>query len=187
MTAAVVPRWARRALDRLLLWRFYARRRRHLRYYRAVERIARRRAAQARSALDVGPYDVDLLERLDWIPRRTAIDLKRKPRLPSATNIQGDFLTYAPEAVFDLVLCLQVLEHLTAPGPFAAKLLATGRTVILSVPYRWPAGTCANHVQDPVDEDKLLSWTGRPWEEMEIVSEKDGSRRLIAVFAGTTV
>jgi len=68
---------------------------------------------------------------------------------------------YAPPAAFDLVVCLQGLERLEDSAPFARKLLATGRTLLRSVPYRWPAGRNLGHLQDPVDEDRLARRVGR--------------------------
>ena len=62
---------------------------------------------------------------------------------------------------YDIVTCLQVLEHVRPAEEFAQKLLAVGNTVIVSVPYKWPFGKTASHVQDPVDEEKLFSWFGR--------------------------
>lgn len=160
----------------------YARRRSHCKYYPAVVRFARQHAPGAETVLEVGPYDTDTLLQLDWIADRTAVDIIRKPRLPRTKNIRADFMTYHPEKKFDLVLCVQVLEHLNEPGPFAHKLLETGHVVIISVPYLWPEHACPAHVQDPVDEEKLLAWTGRPWAAHEIITEDNGDRRLIGVW-----
>lgn len=151
----------------------YARRRSHCKYYPAVVRFARQHAPGAETVLEVGPYDTDTLLQLDWIADRTAVDIIRKPRLPRTKNIRADFMTCHPEKKFDLVLCLQVLEHLNEPGPFAHKLLETGHVVIISVPYLWPEHACPAQVQDPVDEEKLLAWTGRPWAAHEIITEGD--------------
>ncbi len=64
---------------------------------------------------------------------------------------------------------------------FAKKLLDTGRTVIITVPYKWPKGMCNAHVQDPVDEAKLELWTQRKPVETSIVADW-GQERLIAVY-----
>jgi hypothetical protein len=83
----------------------------------------------------------------------------------------------------DLVLCLQVLEHLQDPETVARKLLDSGRIVIMSVPYQWPAGRNPRHLQDPVSEVKLIGWAGRAPVETRLV--RNGVDRLIAVFRGT--
>jgi hypothetical protein len=75
---------------------------------------------------------------------------------------------------------LQVLEHLENPAEFAQKLFQSGQTVIISVPYKWPSGIQKNHVQDPVDEQKLKCWTGRDAIELLIVCDR--RERLIAVY-----
>jgi Methyltransferase domain len=156
--------------------------RRKMRYYSEVLRLARKYAPAAESVLDVGPNGTPLVCELNWIASKTVIDLCAKP-IAGATCLQGDFLQYEPAEPFDLVLCLQVLEHIRPAGEFAQRLLAAGRLVIVSVPYRWPAGSCKHHVQDPVDEDKLRGWMQQPFLEHRII--RDGARdRLIAVLAG---
>jgi hypothetical protein len=160
----------------------YWQRRRKMRYYSEVLRLARKYAAAADSVLDVGPNGTPLVCELDWIASKTVIDLGSQ-QIPGATCLQGDFLQYRHERPFDLVLCLQVLEHVGPAAEFARKLLATGRLVIVSVPYRWPSGSCQHHVQDPVDEEKLQGWMQSPFLEHRII--RDGARdRLIAVLAG---
>lgn len=68
--------------------------------------------------------------------------------------------------------CLQVLEHVKQPEPFAAALFAAARrAVIISVPWEWPAGYCASHVQDPVVDTKLYGWTHRRPTVKKIVGE----------------
>jgi hypothetical protein len=132
--------------------------------------------------LDVGPHGTPLVCELDWIPDKTVVDLA-KVEIPGVTCLQMDFLQYMPSQVFDLVLCLQVLEHVPLAEAFARKLLDTGRTVIISVPFRWPAGVCKPHVHDPVDREKLLGWTGRA--SITDVVVRDRRRdRLIAVLEG---
>jgi hypothetical protein len=156
--------------------------RRQMAYYREVIRLARQFAPTARSVLDVGPHGTPLVCELDWIPDKTVVDLA-KVEIPGVTCLQMDFLQYMPSQVFDLVLCLQVLEHVPLAEAFARKLLDTGRTVIISVPFRWPAGVCKPHVHDPVDREKLLGWTGRA--SITDVVVRDRRRdRLIAVLEG---
>jgi hypothetical protein len=172
------PAW--QAVNRRLGLASYWRSRAHLRYYDEVVNLASRHVPAGRDVLDVGAGDTEVLRRLTWFSRRVALDNRAGPSRRGIERVVGDFLEYAPTRRFDLVLCLQVLEHLEHPGPFARKLLATGETVIISVPYRWPAGLSPGHVQDPVDEAKLQSWTGHtPVEARLVVNDLT---RLIAVY-----
>jgi len=158
--------------------------RQHLRYYQEVVRLARVYVPEGRSVLDVGAADTMVLDRMGWFQRRVVLDRSRIPPRPRIERVQSDFLDYRPDTLFDLVICLQVVEHLDDPVTFARKLLETGRTLIVSVPHEWPADRRKGHVQDPVTEAKLVGWMGRPAVETKIV--RDGSAdRLIAVFRGS--
>jgi hypothetical protein len=161
----------------------YWARRQHMQYYREVIRLAREHASNARTVLDVGAHDTPVVTQLDWIASRTAIDFEVQPELPGVVGIKGDFLTFEPEQPYDLVLCLQVLEHLDDPRRFAQKLFDTGRVVIISVPYQWPAGFCLEHLQDPIDEAKLVGWTEQAPIDRAIVTD-DRLARIVGVFKG---
>jgi glycosyltransferase involved in cell wall biosynthesis len=155
--------------------------RQEMNYYLEVRRLAAEHAASAASVLEVGPRNTAFLRRLDWIPDKTAIDIAFQPEIPGVRGFKGDFFAFDPGRRFDLVLCLQVLEHLDDPAAFARKLLATGRLVIASVPYRWPAGMCQYHKQDPIDETKLLGWFGRaPRDWIRVTDER--LDRIICVY-----
>lgn len=160
----------------------YWEQRKTLNYYQRVLDYARTYVPDGTHLLDVGGRNCEYILWFDWFAERTVVDLVPPADLPGVTALQQDFLTMDVEAPYDLVLCLQVLEHLDDPVPFCRKLFDTGHTVILSVPYKWPRGTCAYHVQDPVDEAKVHTWAGRPWTTHAIVT--DGRlRRLVAVYA----
>lgn len=160
--------------------------RRDFRYYREVVRLAKEHAPAEGSALDVGAREAELLQWLDWFERRVALDVDPIPARPGVETVTADFGEFEPDACFDLVLCLQVLEHLQEPESFARKLLETGRTVIVSVPHRWPGWVTDEHLHDPVDEAKLRRWTGRDPIETSIVEDL-GMERLICVYRGWRV
>jgi SAM-dependent methyltransferase len=155
--------------------------RRGFHYYREVVRLAREHVPGGGAALDVGANETELLERLDWFRRRVALDVAGIPRRPGVETVVADFNDFEAERRFDLVLCLQVLEHLERPRQFARRLLRAGLTVIVSVPYRWPGWVTEEHVHDPVDERKLHLWTGREPIQTAIVEDL-GMERLIAVY-----
>jgi hypothetical protein len=173
------PPWRRltRTLGRPTYWDA----RRHYRYYREVVRLARRYVPEGGRVLDVGAYESELLRQLVWFDARVALDVRYVMPRRGIDTVVADFREYEPNDLFDLVLCLQVLEHQPEPQAFARKVLRTGRTVIISVPYRWPAGEHGSHIHDPVDEAKLRQWTGTEPVETRIVD--DGHQRLIAVYS----
>ncbi|MBN1440304.1 MAG: hypothetical protein JW929_12930 [Anaerolineales bacterium] len=109
------------------------------------------------------------------------LDILEIPPRPGVEIICADFFSYVPNANYDLVLCLEVLEHQQDPAGFAGKLMELGRTLILSVPYCWPSGLVLRHIQDPGDEAKIKSWMG--YEPVESVIVEDANRfRMVAVY-----
>jgi hypothetical protein len=149
-------------------------------------KLARRFTPRACSVLDVGSNNSRYIEKLNWIAHRERLDLIPLEPVDGIVDTQADFMTFEPTRVYDLVLCLQVIEHLEDPAVFCRKLLATGRTIMISVPYQWPADAKDDHLHDPVDETMLESWTGRKELRREIVKEFEGpcGARLLTLYAG---
>lgn len=155
-------------------------------YLRLVRELAQERACGATSIIDIGSNGCPVLEWFPTAPDRVSIDLENPYQAPGVRSIVSDFLTYDPGRRFDLCLCLQVLEHVPDAGSFARKLLTTATHVIASVPYKWPAGSCSQHVHDPVDEEKMRVWFGRAPNYSIVAQEKHRgpkSRRLICYYA----
>jgi hypothetical protein len=152
-------------------------------YYQAVRVLTSHLGENAGSILDVGSAACPYLEWYPWIPTRTSIDLRNPYRSPEIRGIVADFLEWQPDQTYDIVTCLQVMEHVPDAGRFAQKLMEVGRTVVVSVPYKWRAGSNASHVHDPVEEGKMRSWFRRPANFSYIIREVlSDSRRLIQVY-----
>jgi SAM-dependent methyltransferase len=112
------------------------------RLYREVAVVAA--AGEATSLLDAGCGEGEALSRLgDRVPERTAaVDLDpdavafTQNRLPGVdvSRHSIDALPFEDDS-FDLVLCLEVLEHVPQPGVALAELarVCSGR-IVLSVP-----------------------------------------------------
>jgi len=157
--------------------------RRDAAYLRAVRGICDTIAGHAATVLDVGSSGTPILEwRRAGARRLVSIDLRAPYVADGVESITHDFMGYPIEEPFELVTCLQVLEHVPEPAEFARKLLATGRIVVVSVPYKWPKGACSFHVHDPIDERLMLSWFGRPPDSQYVVREPNGVCRLVQVY-----
>ncbi len=152
-------------------------------YLFAVYELVRGLGQGANAIIDVGSAACPYVDWFDWIPHRTSLDLRKPYSSPSVTSIKSDFLEWSPDKYYDIVTCLQVLEHIPDARSFAQKLLSVGQIVVISVPYKWKPGRNTTHVHDPVNEDKLLDWFGRPpnfsYKVREVAKE---SPRLVHVY-----
>lgn len=153
-------------------------------YYRYVDYIVRTLAHDATSLIDVGSANCPYLDWFDWIPEKVSFDRAPPYQSDQVTGMQGDFMTHPFDRKYDVCLCLQVLEHIPRVRLFARRLMAVSDLVIISVPYNWPATMMEEHVNDPVDLEKVQKWFGRKANYHIIVEEPFRARkRLIAVFA----
>lgn len=158
-------------------------RRTHFIYYRYVDLMVRGLAADANSLVDVGSADARYVEGFDWIPHRHALDITAPYSSENVRGIEADFFDFEPEEKYDFATCLQVLEHIPDAEAFAQKLFQTAHRVLISVPYLWEEGSTDGHLHDPVDQDKLASWTGREPDYHIVVREPfRKKRRLISYY-----
>jgi hypothetical protein len=183
-----VPREASRAIRQAFgipRQNYWQRRRNHV-YLRQVRRLVGSVGADAASILDVGSNGCGYLDWFAWIPHRVSIDIDNPYAGPGVEAVRADFLTHRFPERFDVVLCLQVLEHIPDAESFARRLLASARRhVIVSVPYKWAADRSPYHVHDPVDEAKMLAWFGREPISASVARERNWTRtaRLVSLYA----
>lgn len=166
----------------------YWEKRKHLIYYQIVEKYVRYVARDAKSLMDVGGTS-PFIEWFDWVDELYALDIAEPYRSDRVTGIKTDLFAYKPERRFDVVTCLQVLEHLDNPKRACNKMKKMSDHLVVSVPYKWdPSITYrSGHVQDPVDLDKLNSWMGKKPVDSTVVNEPFLPRwpRLVAWYAFT--
>ncbi len=185
---AKLKRLARRALRRVgvqLVEQPYWDSRKHFRYVRYVQELVRILEPDAKSAIDVGARDTPIMEDFDWIEDRSTLDYSNPYSSERVKGISANFFEFDSPKHYDLALCLQVLEHVQDAVSFAQKLFQIADRVMITVPYKWPAGSNKWHVQDPVDFDKLHSWTGREPLISAVIQERQGSRRILAYYRQT--
>ena len=152
-------------------------------YYQVIRILVRSISNGSESIIDVGSAGCHYLEWFDHVPHRTSVDLTRPYVAPGINSFTGDFLKWEPDRKYDVAICLQVLEHIPPIEDFVKKLVSVGKTVVISVPYKWEAGRTPSHVNDPVDEEKLRRWFGREPNFSTIVTELVSPvQRLICVY-----
>jgi hypothetical protein len=155
-------------------------------YLRYVDYITCALSNETRSLIDVGSRSCPYLDWFPWVEDRVSLDLTHPYHGPGVRSITADFLTWEPDRRYDVVLCLQVLEHIRPVKDFAAKLLEIGNHVIVSVPYRWPKDALQGHVHDPINRRKFESWFPRQPDYFFVVREplsrRDSGSRIVAYF-----
>jgi len=150
-------------------------------YYKHVRRLLE--ASPGDSLIDIGCADTPVATWGDF-EERFALNRDFLPELPGVTGIHADFMAHPLDGPYDTVTCLQVLERIPDPEPFAKKLLSiTGRRLIVSVPWGWPEGACKHHCQDPVDDSKMLAWFGKEPVHKAVLVDS-GMARAVWVFKG---
>lgn len=160
--------------------------RKDLKYYQTIYNILENLPDDNNSILDVGGWKGEFLSKVDGFTSKTVIDLHKKPEnFPKdITFINENFLTVNLTKKYDIVICMQVLEHIDKKhiNQFTQKLFQYGKNVLISVPYKWKKGFCKYHLHDPVNEAKLKLWTKREPQKTWIVTENNNISRLIALY-----
>ena len=152
-------------------------------YLYVARGICQKYGSQAKTVADVGSNNTPTLEwHREHASRLVSIDLRNPYVASGVESITTDFLKYRPLEKFDLVTCFQVLEHVPDAKSFAQHLLEVSKTLVVSVPYKWPEGKCKYHIHDPVDKDKLMDWFGRKPIYSYLARELNKIERLIQVY-----
>ena len=152
-------------------------------YLHAVKDVVGNLGRDAKSIIDVGSAACPYLDWYDWIPHKTSLDLRRPYVAPGINSVKSDFLTWNPDRDYDILTCLQVMEHVPSAEEFAQKILSISKIAVVSLPFMWKAGLNVSHVHDPVDEEKIIGWFGRkPNASFKIKEVVSGSERVIHVY-----
>lgn len=163
----------------------YWRNRTDLLYYQYMRYIIRCIATDATSIIDVGSGNSPYLEWFGWIPEKVSVDLKVPYSSEKVTPITGNILDLSFEKKYDILTCMQVLEHVPEPTRFARRLTDLSDLLLISVPHKWPKGSVKSHVNDPVTLEDVIAWFGRKPNYHLVVREPfmgQKGERLFAIF-----
>lgn len=82
-------------------------------------------------------------------------------RLPGVEVVFADFMSLKipPPGTFDIIICLQTIEHVQDAEGFVGKMLQMAPKLVLS----WPEDPipCKNHVREFIPAHEVRSWVGR--------------------------
>lgn len=156
--------------------------RKHLQYYEVARKYIELVASPRFSIMDVGCLNTPVALMGDFKDR---FALNKTPFTPfeGVECIVADWLDFEPGRKYNVITCLQVLEHLDDKTlkSFVDKLRAYSDWMVLSVPYMWPVGTEPTHKQDPIDVVKFYQMAQGVPEFVEII--KDGNlSRIVGIF-----
>ncbi len=160
------------------------RRKKNKNYYNETVKLAKRHCPQAKTLIDIGNYGCEYVYEFAWIPHKTVLDITDDIfNLPdSIKKIKHDFLSWEPENQYDLVTCLQVLEHFADASPFIERLLRITRGhLLITLPYNWPKGYAPDHKYDPMNLASIHNMFPFAFDEEMIVKEKRGIERFLGI------
>ena len=182
----VIPWFRTEELDETVEQRKdYEERRKDMEYYKdslnIIEKI--RNQNKSESIIDIGGWAGSFVSRTA-INEKVCLDIEPKTESnDNVRNIIHDFLTWKPDKKYDIAICMQTLEHMpdNKVAIFAKKLFEISEHVVISVPYMWKRGQSPNHLQDPVNENKIYGWTGRQPTNTHISTDKK-MQRIICYY-----
>jgi len=146
----------------------YWNKRKNMQYYKKVTEIIN--DLKPKSLIDIGNGGCPYIS-CEHSEDTVTLDIENACKSEKIRSIVVDFMEWEKDKDYELVVCSQVLEHIHDAKSFAEKLFTIGKSVLISVPYKWPSGTELEHIHDPVDEEKIRSWTGRDPDKSWIVTE----------------
>ena len=163
----------------------YEERRKDMNYYKdalnIIEEIKNENSSE--SIIDIGGWAGKFVSKTE-INEKVCLDIETKTESnDDVRNIIHDFLTWKPDKEYDIAICMQTLEHISDEkvGIFARKLFEVSNHILISVPYMWKKGKCPNHLQDPVDENKIYEWMKRNPTKTHISTDKN-MQRIICYY-----
>jgi len=162
-------------------WNQYAEERKTLKYYQGVKE-AILRYSPGDSILDVGCGATDVVGTGEFT-QRLAINTDPIDGYAWPLTVGAWPDVELPLDKYSVVTCCQVLEHLSDEqlAEFTQRLKLVAKTLIISVPFLWKKGACKHHLQDPVDEAKLLGWMQIAPDRTTIYEDRS-RKRLVAEY-----
>ena len=161
----------------------YKQKRKDYLYYKILTRILTILSDEKQnSIIDIGSKGMDLISEL---PQKIkySVCLVKPLDSPKVKSFKMDFFDFRSDIKFDIVTCFQVIEHIKKAEDFIQKLQNTGDNLLISLPYKWDKNICRYHYQDPIDENKIFSWTKRKPTFTWYCKDKDHLNRIICLYA----
>ena len=132
--------------------------RKEYKYYKIVKIIIKILSGKNKTILDIGSREIDLMSEFPF-KRCVSVAISGPISNEKVDGFEMDFFDYNIEEKFDIITCLQVVEHVENAKKFIEKILNSSRIAIISVPYKWDKGLDKSHIHDPIEENKMFAWS----------------------------
>lgn len=141
--------------------------------------------ASARTALDVGSAGTPTVLMFP-ADRRYSVDWGNPCEHEGVIAHNCNYLEWERPEPIDIASCMQVLEHVPDPRPFAKKLLRDAEVVIASVPHLERPRANPGHIHSMITPTQFAGWFDREPNYLYIAQELSGDERMVAIWDTTT-
>lgn len=154
-------------------------------YLNIAQKLMRLLGVSATTALDVGSAGTPTVMMFP-VERRYSVDWGNPFVHDEVISHSGDYLEWTPPEPVHIASCMQTLEHIPEPAPFAQKLLQDAEVVIASVPHLERPRANPGHLHSMITPDVFASWFDREPNFIYIAKELSGDERMVGVWDRTT-
>lgn len=148
--------------------------RKYLSYYQEVNRLLNE-FGPGNSILDIGSGGTPVATWGDFTDRHQC-DKSNCKVYNGVKFHKCDWMDMKVEKKFDVITCLQVMEHLPNyeyVKEFSKKIVSNCRYAIFSVPINWGADVCKHHPLDPISFNDLSKFDyGKEWISYRLCKDK---------------
>lgn len=154
-------------------------------YLNVATKLMKLLGPSAQTALDVGSAGTPTVMNFA-APRKYSVDWGNPYVHQEVISANCNYLEWSAPESMHIASCMQVLEHIPDPKPFARKLLEDSEVVIASVPHLERPGGNPGHLHNMITREKFADWFAREPNFLYIAKELSGDERMVGVWDRTS-